>query len=54
MRGGIRQGALVSGDNWRVHYAFFARRGFTDAARAYAEAPGAMLVDLPLLEAGLR
>ena len=30
------------------------RRGFTDAARAYAEAPGAMLVDLPLLEAGLR
>ncbi len=44
----------VSGDDWRVHYVFFARRGFTDAARAYAEAPGAMLVDLPLLEAGLR
>ncbi len=54
MRGGIRQGALVSGDDWRVHYAFFARRDFIDAARAYAEAHGAMLVDLPLLETGLR
>jgi len=44
----------ISGDAWRVHYAFFSRRGYTDAARAYAEAHHAMLVDLAGLDAGLR
>jgi uncharacterized protein len=39
---------------WRVHHAFFARAGFTDAARAGAEAAGAILVDLTALDADLR
>jgi len=45
---------MAISDDWRVHYAFFARRGFTDAARAYAQERGALLIDLPRLEAGLQ
>ncbi len=41
------------GSGWRVHYAFFARAGFTAAARARARSVGAQLVDLATLEAGL-
>ncbi len=37
--------------DWKVHFAFFARAGFTDAARREAEAAGAMLIDLHRLEA---
>jgi len=37
-----------------VHYVFFARAGFTDAARAEAESVGAQLVDLETLDADLR
>jgi hypothetical protein len=37
---------VTPGDDWQVHYAFFARSGFTDAARAEAESVGATLVDL--------
>lgn len=40
-------------ETWSVHYAFFARGGFTDAARAEAEKVGAMLIDLPALDEGL-
>jgi len=40
-------------DDWRVHYVLFARAGFTDAARAKAEAVGARLVDLQTLDADL-
>ncbi|MBN1936931.1 MAG: hypothetical protein JW934_19880 [Anaerolineae bacterium] len=40
--------------DWQVHYAFFARSGFTDAARAEAESVGAQLVDLAALDADLR
>jgi hypothetical protein len=39
------------GEGWEVHYAFFARAGFTDAARAEAGAVGAQLVDLRRLDA---
>jgi len=42
------------GVEWRVHYAFFARHGFTDAARAYAETYGALLVDMQRLDEGLQ
>jgi hypothetical protein len=42
------------GEGWQVHYAFFARAGFTDAARAEAEAVEAQLVDLERLDADLR
>ena len=45
---------LPDGEGWKVHYAFFARAGFTDAARAEAEALGALLVDLERLDADLR
>jgi AAA+ ATPase superfamily predicted ATPase len=41
------------GQGWQVHYAFFARTGFTDAARAEAESVGAQLVDLERLDADL-
>jgi hypothetical protein len=41
------------GAGWRVHYAFFARAGFTDAARREATAHDALLVDLADLERGL-
>jgi hypothetical protein len=37
-----------------VYYAFFARAGFTDAARTEAEAMGALLVELERLDADLR
>jgi hypothetical protein len=42
------------GEGWRVHYAFFARAGFTDAARTEAEAANAQLVDLETLDVDLR
>lgn len=45
---------VVPGDGWRVHYAFLARAGFTDAARAEADSLGALLVDLETLDADLR
>jgi hypothetical protein len=44
---------LPSGEGWKAHYAFFARAGFTGAARAEAEALGALLVDLERLDADL-
>jgi AAA+ ATPase superfamily predicted ATPase len=34
------------GEGWTVHYALFARAGFTEAARALVAEQGAMLVDL--------
>jgi len=40
--------------DWQVHYAFFARKGFTDAANAQAATVGALPVDLALLDADLR
>lgn len=39
--------------NWRIHSIFFARAGFTDAARAEAQVYGAKLVDLEQLDTDL-
>ena len=44
---------VVPEDDWRVHYVFFARAGFTDAAGAEAGSLAATLVDLERLEADL-
>ena len=41
------------GDGWTVYYGFFARAGFTDAARQVADGHGALLVDLKDLDRGL-
>lgn len=38
------------GEGWQVHYAFFARIGFTDAARAEAKQHSSILVTLAELE----
>jgi len=45
---------VVPGDHWQVHYALFARAGFTDAARIEAQAVGALLVDVDRLDTDLR
>jgi AAA+ ATPase superfamily predicted ATPase len=42
------------GAGWHVHYAFFARAGFTEAAQGEARSVGAQLVDLAMLDADLR
>ncbi|MFQ5857581.1 MAG: hypothetical protein ACE5LU_18400 [Anaerolineae bacterium] len=39
---------------WKVHYAFFARAGFTEAARATAKEHGFSLVTLEQLDRTLR
>ncbi|MCO5206177.1 MAG: ATP-binding protein [Anaerolineae bacterium] len=44
----------VPDSDWQVYYAFFARSGFTAAARAEANAIGAMLIDLEQLDQDLR
>lgn len=45
---------VAPGKDWQTQYVFFARAGFTDAARAEAETVGATLVDLERLDADLR
>jgi len=40
----------AGGEGWTVHYAFFARAGVTDAARSFAAAHGALIVDLARLD----
>ena len=42
-----------AGEGWSVHYAFFARAGFTDTARGEAESIGSLLVDLEQLDRDL-
>lgn len=42
------------GAGWKVHHAFFARTGFTEAAQADARSASAQLVDLATLDADLR
>jgi hypothetical protein len=44
---------VVPESDWSVHYAFFARAGFTDAARAEASSVNAILVDLARLDRDL-
>jgi hypothetical protein len=41
-------------DGWRVYYAFFARDGFTEAARAEAAEHGALLRTLAEMEPDLQ
>lgn len=41
------------GGEWKLHYAFFARSGFTEAAAATASAHDALLIDANELDAGL-
>jgi len=43
-----------AGEGWTLHYVFFARGGFTDAAQTLAEQHGARLVDLAMLDRDLR
>lgn len=43
----------AAGEGWTAHYAFFARSGFTPAARAEAKAHSALLVDLERLDRDL-
>lgn len=45
---------VIPGEAWQVSYVFFARAGFTDAARTEAATTGAQLVDLETLDADLR
>jgi hypothetical protein len=45
---------VIPGEAWQVSYVYFARAGFTDAARAEAKTVGAQLVDLETLDADLR
>ena len=45
---------IVKETDWQVHYAFFARSGFSDAAKVEAATVGAMLVDLEQLDSDLR
>lgn len=45
---------VLPSEGWQAQYVFFARAGFTDAARAEADAAGAMLVDLDKLDADLQ
>ena len=44
---------VVPEDGWQVHYALFARDGFTDAARTLASGLEMLLVDLNTLDADL-
>ncbi|MBP8000077.1 MAG: ATP-binding protein [Chloroflexi bacterium] len=39
---------------WQVHYAFFARQGFTERAKAVAATHRALLITLPQLEADMQ
>ncbi len=45
---------VLPGEGWKVHYAFFARAGFTQAAREEAQKRGAIVVDLDMLDEDLR
>ncbi len=45
---------VVPGEDWRIHYAVFARGGFTDAAREKGAELDAELIGLEELENGLK
>ncbi len=50
----VLQNLAGNGLDWTVHYAFFARAGFTEAAQAEAQARRALLVDLDTLDRDLQ
>jgi len=45
---------VVPSEGWQIYYIYFARAGFTDAAREEAQTVGAMLIDLETLDSDLR
>ncbi|MFZ2095406.1 MAG: ATP-binding protein [Anaerolineales bacterium] len=45
---------VVPDEGWKVYFAYFARAGFTDAAREEAQTLGALLVDLETLDNDMR
>jgi AAA+ ATPase superfamily predicted ATPase len=45
---------VIPGQEWQVYFAYFARAGFTDAARQEAQKVNALLVDLEILDRDLR
>jgi hypothetical protein len=45
---------VIPGEGWQIHYAFYGRAGFTDAAASLATANNATLVDLQRLYHDLR
>lgn len=45
---------VIPGEDWKVHYAFFARSGFTRAARNDAESIHGILADLGKIDSGLK
>ncbi len=45
---------LPASFTWRVHYAFFARRGFTPAAQTFAEQHNARLITLVQIESDMQ
>ena len=45
--------AKLEGEGWQTHFVFFARVGFTEAARRYAAIVGARLLDLSMIDADL-
>jgi len=49
----VLRGLPDKGEGWTVHYALFARSGFTDAAQAEAAKVGATLVNLEQIERDL-
>jgi uncharacterized protein len=46
--------ARLEGEQWDVHFVFFARSGFTEAARHYATTVGARLLTLEAIDADLK
>jgi uncharacterized protein len=49
----VRTALPDDGQEWHIHYAFFARQGFTAAALAEGQKYQAMMIDLAALDAGL-
>jgi AAA+ ATPase superfamily predicted ATPase len=50
----VRTALPNDGSDWTIDYVFFARSGFTEPARADAQAVNAMLIDLLGLDRGLQ
>jgi AAA+ ATPase superfamily predicted ATPase len=49
----VLQALPGNSEGWTVHYAFFARSGFTEAAQSEGRSAGALLVDLQTLDEDL-
>lgn len=45
---------VVPGEDWKVHYAYFARAGFSNTAQEEAHKFNAILIDLETLDDDLR